>query len=105
MTVKESTMTAQKGWRGSLAVYADKAGFGPAARDRADAKFRQTRYPEPSPRVPLTTGQHILHLLLTAFTGGLWLPVWIFLAMRGSTRPSGLPRSESDLETDTSDTL
>ena len=22
---------------------------------------------------------HILHLLLTVFTGGFWLPIWIFL--------------------------
>jgi hypothetical protein len=35
---------------------------------------------------PLTTNEHILHLLLTVFTGGLWLPVWIYLAMRGSRR-------------------
>jgi hypothetical protein len=33
---------------------------------------------------PLTTSQHILHLLLTVFTAGLWLPVWIWLAIRGN---------------------
>jgi hypothetical protein len=30
----------------------------------------------------LTTNQHILHLLLTVFTGGLWLPVWLILSIR-----------------------
>ena len=35
---------------------------------------------------PLTTQQHILHLLLTIFTAGLWLPVWIYLAIRGNRR-------------------
>ena len=39
----------------------------------------------PATRPGLTTSQHILHLLLTVFTGGLWLPVWIILAIR-STR-------------------
>jgi len=35
-------------------------------------------------RTPLTTGQHILHLLLTVFTAGLWLPVWIIRASQGN---------------------
>ena len=35
-------------------------------------------------RTPLTTNQHILHLLLTVFTCGLWLPVWIIRAMQGN---------------------
>ena len=39
-------------------------------------------------RVPLTASQHILHLLLTVFTGGLWAPVWFILAMRGNPRQS-----------------
>jgi len=33
---------------------------------------------------PLTAQQHILHLLLTVFTAGLWLPVWIWLTIRGN---------------------
>ena len=53
----------------------------------------ETRYGQPAgagpevPRarhVPLTTSQHILHLLLTVFTAGLWAPVWIILAIRGN---------------------
>ena len=40
----------------------------------------------PATRPGLTTSQHILHLLLTVFTCGLWLPVWIYLANR-SVRP------------------
>lgn len=38
-------------------------------------------------RMPLTAGQHILHLLLTVFTGGLWIPVWIIRSIRGNPRP------------------
>jgi len=33
----------------------------------------------------MTTSQHILHLLISVFTFGLWLPVWFVLAHR-STR-------------------
>jgi hypothetical protein len=35
-------------------------------------------------RTPLTTGQHILHLLLTVFTCGLWAPVWFWRAAQGN---------------------
>jgi hypothetical protein len=38
-------------------------------------------------RLPLTTNQHILHLLLTVFTCGLWAPVWIVRAWRGNPAP------------------
>ncbi len=38
-------------------------------------------------RVPLTAGQHILHLLLTVLTCGLWAPVWIIRAWRGNPAP------------------
>lgn len=41
----------------------------------------------PMPRTPLTANQHILHLLLTVFTAGLWLPVWVVLSIRGNRRP------------------
>lgn len=40
-------------------------------------------------RMPLTTNQHILHLLISVFTAGLWLPVWIILSAVGNrTYPS-----------------
>lgn len=39
---------------------------------------------EANPRGRLTAGQHILHLLLTVFTCGLWAPVWIWRALRGN---------------------
>jgi len=55
-----------------------------AARAYWAAVHRRTGY-SASSRPGLTTSQHILHLLLTVFTGGLWLPVWIILAIR-STR-------------------
>jgi hypothetical protein len=38
-------------------------------------------------RTSLTAGQHILHLLLTVFTAGLWAPVWFIRAWRGNPRP------------------
>jgi hypothetical protein len=38
-------------------------------------------------RVPLTAGQHILHLLLSICTGGLWLPVWFVRAWHGNPAP------------------
>jgi hypothetical protein len=39
-----------------------------------------------SDRVPLTPGQHILHLILTVCTGGLWGIVWIIRAAQGNRR-------------------
>ena len=36
----------------------------------------------PATRPGLTTSQHILHLLISVFTGGLWIPVWFILAHR-----------------------
>lgn len=64
-----------------------KLGFGARRREEVTQQF-QARYsglaqPVP-PKVSLTASQHILHLLLTVFTGGLWLPVWIILAIRGN---------------------
>jgi hypothetical protein len=38
-------------------------------------------------RTPLRTGQHILHLVLTVLTGGLWAPVWVVRAWRGNPAP------------------
>jgi hypothetical protein len=35
-------------------------------------------------RMPLTAGQHILHLLLSVFTCGLWVPVWIVRSIQGN---------------------
>jgi hypothetical protein len=40
----------------------------------------------PVVRTPLTAGQHILHLLLTVLTGGLWGIVWIIRATQGNRR-------------------
>jgi hypothetical protein len=51
---------------------------------------RRENYMRANPGVPqhtpLTTSQHILHLLLTVFTAGLWLPVWIIRAAQGNRR-------------------
>jgi hypothetical protein len=38
-------------------------------------------------REPLSPAQHILHLLLTVFTCGLWGIVWIIRASRGNRVP------------------
>jgi hypothetical protein len=43
-------------------------------------------------RTPLTASQHILHLLLTVFTFGLWLPVWIMRAIQGNRTPVTPPQ-------------
>ena len=54
----------------------------------ADVEARynvRTARPVPD-RTPLTANQHILHLLLTVFTCGLWLPVWIIRAGQGNRR-------------------
>jgi hypothetical protein len=59
----------------------------------ADVEARYGVQPGPRPPVeyirvgPLTTNQHILHLLVTVFTFGLWAPVWIWLAVRGQQAP------------------
>ena len=49
-----------------------------AAEDEAQERCLRPR------KTPLTTNQHILHLLLTIFTAGLWLPVWIIRAAQGN---------------------
>jgi hypothetical protein len=40
-----------------------------------------------TPREPLTASQHILHLLLSVVTCGLWLPVWAIRAIQGNGTP------------------
>lgn len=68
-----------------------KLGFGARRREEVTAQFRQRHAaagpPPPTVKVPLNTGQHILHLLITVFTGGVWAPVWICLAIRGNQVP------------------
>jgi hypothetical protein len=54
--------------------------------DQVEAFYRAQPPHSERARRPLDTSQHILHLLLTIFTGGLWLPVWIILAIRGNRR-------------------
>lgn len=77
-------------FRGKLAALGDKAGFGEAAYARRWEKHTGYRAAPAAPAGPpatgLTTNQHILHLLLTIFTAGLWAPVWIIRAMQGNKR-------------------
>ena len=54
-------------------------------RARAERKLRER---ESTRREPLSASQHILHLLLTVFTAGLWAPVWIIRSGQGNRRPS-----------------
>jgi hypothetical protein len=63
-------MTGQRDWRESLVSAAER------------------RHNTPPKRIPLTAGQHILHLLLTIFTFGLWAPVWFIRAWRGNPAPA-----------------
>jgi hypothetical protein len=35
-------------------------------------------------RVTRTGPNHLLHLILTVFTGGLWVFVWVFTGLKGS---------------------
>jgi hypothetical protein len=71
-----------------LAALGDKAGFGEAAYARRWEKRHGYRsapgVPADPPAAPLTTGQHILHLLLTIVTAGVWGIVWIIRAMQGN---------------------
>jgi hypothetical protein len=55
------------------------------------AADRYIDHREANPRTKLTAGQHILHLLLTIFTCGLWIPVWIYRAQRGNPAPPPPP--------------
>jgi hypothetical protein len=55
----------------------------------ADVEARYGARPAPPQavtRAPLTAAQHILHLLLTVLTGGLWGIVWIIRARQGNRR-------------------
>jgi len=68
-----------------------KLGFGARRRAEVDAQFRE-RYAAvgtapPPQKIPLTASQHILHLLLTVFTCGLWAPVWIARSASGNHPP------------------
>jgi hypothetical protein len=60
------------------------------AADRRMDEWESGTAPAPVRRVPLTASQHILHLLLSVFTGGLWLPVWFVRAWRGNPAPGEL---------------
>jgi hypothetical protein len=60
-------------------------------RQLADERLDDMEAAAPAERrVPLTASQHILHLLLSIVTGGIWLPVWFIRAWRGNPVPRGL---------------
>jgi hypothetical protein len=81
------------GGRGKIASAYTKAGFGEAAYQQRLARMglqlggRWVVVGQES----LTTNQHILHLLLTVFTAGLWAPVWFIRAMQGNKRRAWEP--------------
>jgi hypothetical protein len=60
-------------------------------RQAADRYMNNLDAAAPAPRTPLRTNQHILHLLLSIVTGGLWLPVWFIRAWRGNPAPPADP--------------
>jgi hypothetical protein len=79
---------AQDNRRGKLSAAYTKAGFGEAAYQQRLARMGQQqggRWVQAG-TTPLSASQHILHLLLTVFTAGLWAPVWIVRAMQGNKR-------------------
>lgn len=57
-------------------------------REWADRKLDHLEHAPPPAqkpdREPLTTQQHILHLLLTIVTCGLWAPIWLIRAWHGN---------------------
>lgn len=76
-------------WRGKLEAACTKAGFGERAYQQRLAQMQQTQQAQggqwvAGPRENLTTNQHILHLLLTIFTLGLWAIVWVIRASQGN---------------------
>jgi hypothetical protein len=70
----------------TLTRAADKAGLTRKAALEAQARYAAIPEPQMTYREPLTASQHILHLLLTIFTAGLWAPVWIIRALQGNAR-------------------
>jgi hypothetical protein len=80
--------------RQKIAVVYTRAGFGEAGRQQQLARIRQQQQAERQQRgrwvtvstEPLSASQHILHLLLTVFTLGLWAPVWIIRSAQGNPR-------------------
>lgn len=94
------TKNAGSSWRDKRAVLADWAGVS-QARAEANAAARAAVPAAPSghwvraPSTPLTTNQHILHLLLTIFTAGLWAPVWIIRGVQGNIAWQWVPDSGS----------
>jgi len=59
-----------------------------AEYDHYAAQFRAMRRKHDGYREPLSPNQHILHLLLSVFTLGLWVPVWIIRAVQGNRVPA-----------------
>ena len=55
-----------------------------AYRERVNRKLDAMESGQAPVRMPLTAGQHILHLLLSVFTCGLWVPVWIVRSIQGN---------------------
>ena len=55
-----------------------------AYRERVNRKLDAMESGQAPVRIPLTAGQHILHLLLSVFTCGLWVPVWIVRSIQGN---------------------
>jgi hypothetical protein len=78
----------QNSWRGKLAAAYTRAGFGEAAYQQRLARMgvQQGGRWVQAGTTPLSASQHILHLLLTVFTAGLWAPVWIVRAVQGNKR-------------------
>lgn len=58
-----------------------------AERDHYAAQYWAMKRRHDGGREPLSASQHILHLLLTVVTFGLWAIVWIVRAVQGNRVP------------------
>lgn len=79
--------------RGETLAY--KLGFGARRRAEVSQQFRERHAAAvlpPMVKTPLTTSQHILHLLLSVLTLGLWIPVWIIRAISGNMQAAPPPQ-------------
>lgn len=73
------TPAAPQGWdRADSTEWAPVPATGAAPHQQQNVVVNVTQ--------PARGTNHVLHLLLTVFTGGLWLPVWLVLAIKNRRR-------------------
>jgi len=50
-------------------------------------------------RLTRSNTSHLLHLVLSIITAGIWIPVWILIALNNATERSRIIRKLDNLET------